>query len=182
MTNQNTRKVVTMAMLTALVIVLQVVATFVNFGGFPITLTLVPIIIAGAVYGPGAGAFMGLVFGIVVAVMVVIGADPSGATLFSIHPVITVSACLLKGVLAGFISALIYHGLKDKNQTLAIILAAAATPIVNTGTLYLALIFFFQATFAAMLAAFMSVNFLIELLINVLIAPSLLRIVRKRIK
>ncbi len=182
MTNDKTKRVVTLSMFTALVIVLQVVATFVNFGGFPITLTLVPIIIAGAVYGTPVGAFMGLTFGVVVALMVVVGADPSGATLLSLHPVITISACILKGVLAGAVSAAIYHGLKEKNEKLAIILAAAAAPIVNTGTLYIALILFFDATFAAMLGAFMSVNFLIELAINVIIAPSLLRVVHKRIQ
>ncbi|MBQ1478362.1 MAG: ECF transporter S component [Erysipelotrichaceae bacterium] len=182
MTNDKTKRVVTLSMFTALVIVLQVVATFVNFGGFPITLTLVPIIIAGAVYGIPVGAFMGLTFGVVVALMVVVGADPSGATLLSLHPVITISACILKGILAGAVSAAIYHGLKEKNEKLAIILAAAAAPIVNTGTLYIALILFFDATFAAMLGAFMSVNFLIELAINIIIAPSLLRVVHKKIQ
>ena len=181
MRNKDTKKVVTIAMFAALIVVLQVIATFVNFGGFPITLTLVPIIIAGAMFGPGMGALMGTVFGIVVALMVVVGADPSGATLLSLRPVVTVLACILKGTFCGLVSALVYKALAGKNQTAAIIAAAAICPVVNTGTLYLALIIFFESTFAAMLGAFMSVNFAIELIINILIAPALLRVVNKRL-
>ena len=64
------RKFAVISIFAAIVIVLQVIATYVNFGGFPITLTLIPIIIAGAVYGPYVGMLMGLVFGVVVDVMV----------------------------------------------------------------------------------------------------------------
>ena len=37
-----------LGMLTALVVVLQTAATFIRFGSFPITLTLIPIVVAGA--------------------------------------------------------------------------------------------------------------------------------------
>ena len=74
----NTRRIAAFAMLAALIAVLQIMATFIRFGGFPITLTLVPIVVAGALYGVGAGAFMGTVFGLVVLVMVLTGADASG--------------------------------------------------------------------------------------------------------
>ena len=106
----------------AIVAVLQCIATFINFGAFPITLTLIPIIVAGAVFGPFIGLVMGLVFGIVVAVMVVTGADPSGATMLAARPFVTISVCILKGALAGFFSALTYHLLKKMNETVDIVL------------------------------------------------------------
>lgn len=171
------RRNTTIAIFGAIVAVLQLIATFISFGSFPITLTMIPIIVAGAIFGPAVGALMGLIFGVIVALMVITGADPSGASMLAIHPVITVSVCLLKGVLAGFISALVYKALKNKNEKLAIILAAAVAPIVNTATLFITLILFFDSSFAVMVSAFMSINFLIELLTNVLLAPGLLGLI-----
>ena len=179
---KNTKQITAISMFAGLVVVLQVVATFINFGGFPITLTLIPIIIAGALYGPKIGALMGTVFGVVVALMVITGADPSGATMLAMHPAVTISVCVLKGTFCGLAGALVYKALNKKNKVLAIVLAAAVTPVINTGILYIVIIIFFSGTFAAMIGAFMSVNFLIELLTNILLAPGLLRIVDSRIK
>jgi len=178
--NEKTKKIVTIAMFTAIIVVLQVVATFVRFGAFPITLTLVPIIIAGAVYGVSMGTLMGLVFGLIVTLMVVTGLDPSGATMLNMRPFVTIMVCIVKGALAGFVSALVYKLLKPKKPTLALILSAAAAPIANTVTFYIVLILFFEVTFAAMLSAFISINFIIELLINMLLAPSLIRLLKIR--
>ena len=44
-----------LGMLTALVVVLQMAATFIRFGSFPITLTLIPIVVVGALYGVASG-------------------------------------------------------------------------------------------------------------------------------
>ena len=174
---RDNKKNVVIAIFAAIVIVLQLVATFINFGSFPIPLTLIPIIVAGAVFGPGVGALMGTVFGVIVALMVITGADPSGATMLAIHPIITISVCIIKGTLCGFCSALVYKALRGKNEKLAIVLASAVAPIVNTGTLFLCLILFFESTFAAMVSAFMSINFIVELLTNILLAPGLLGII-----
>ncbi|MBR3251749.1 MAG: hypothetical protein IKF80_08550, partial [Erysipelotrichaceae bacterium] len=146
---------------------------------FPITLTLIPIIVGAAVFGPYVGLLLGSVFGIVVAIMVVTGADPSGATMLAIHPVITISVCILKGALAGLVSGLIYKALKGENEKLAIILAAAAAPLTNTVTLFVTLILFFDSKFTVMVSALMSINFLIELMTNVVLAPGLLGLIHK---
>lgn len=177
MRNERTKRLVTISLFVAIVVVLQTVATFINFGGFPITLTLVPIIVAGALFGPGVGALCGTAFGVVVAVMVITGADPSGAGMLALHPFITLTTCVLKGTLAGLVSALAYHGLKNRNQTLAIFVASALAPITNTTTLFLVIIIWFGGTFAALLGALMSVNFIIELVIDILLAPGLLRVI-----
>lgn len=174
---KNTKQITTISMFAGLVVVLQIVATFINFGGFPITLTLIPIIIAGALFGPKTGALMGTVFGVVVALMVITGADPSGAGMLAMRPVVTISTCVLKGTFCGLAGALVYKAFSNKNKVMAIVLASAVTPIVNTGILYIVIIIFFSGTFAAMLGAFMTVNFAIELLTNILLAPGLLRII-----
>ena len=173
------RKLATVATFAALIIVLQCISTFINFGSFPITLTLIPIIVGAAVFGPFIGLLLGSVFGIVVAIMVVTGADPSGATMLAVHPVITICTCIIKGALAGLVSGLVYRALKDRNENLAIVLAAAAAPLTNTITLFLVLIIYFESSFAVMVSALMSINFIIELMTNILLAPGLLNLIHK---
>ena len=46
--------------------------------------------------------------------------------------------------------------------------------------LYLVLVLFFDTSWAAVLSAFMSVNFLLELAVNIVLAPAVLRIVTMR--
>ncbi|NLF34555.1 MAG: ECF transporter S component, partial [Clostridiales bacterium] len=55
---QNTQTMTGLAIMTAIIVVLQVVASFVKFGPFSITLALAPIIIGAALYGPMAGAYL----------------------------------------------------------------------------------------------------------------------------
>ena len=173
MKKKKIRTITEVAIFSAIIIILQILATSINFGSFPITLTLIPIIVAGCVYGEYVAAFLGFVFGGIVSIMVITGADPSGATMFSAHPIITVLTCLIKGILAGYLSALTYKCLKVKNEKIRVAIAAAICPIVNTITLYLSLILFFDTSLKALIGAFVSINFVIELLTNVLLAPGL---------
>ena len=123
------------------------------------------------------GAILGTAFGLVVALMVITGADPSGATMLAIHPIITISACILKGTFAGLFSALVFNALKDKNKLVAIICASAIAPITNTGILALVIILFFDGAFVTFISLFITINFAIELLIDLLLSPALLRII-----
>ena len=174
---KNTKRITTISMFVGLVIILQIIATFINFGGFPITLTLIPIIVGGAMFGPSVGAILGTAFGLVVALMVITGADPSGATMLAMHPIITISACILKGTFAGLFSALAFKTLKDKNELVAIICASAIAPITNTGILALVIILFFDGAFVTFISLFITINFAIELLIDLMLSPALLRII-----
>lgn len=177
---KDTKRITSISMFVGLVVVLQIIATFINFGGFPITLTLVPIIVGGAIYGPKVGAILGTAFGVVVALMVITGADPSGAAMLAAKPLTTVTACVLKGTLAGYFSALVYEKMSSKNSLAAILLASAVAPIVNAGTLAFTIIAFFDGAFVTLIALFVTVNFVIELLIDVLLAPGLLRIIDRQ--
>lgn len=166
---------------SAIIVILQLLATFINFGSFPITLTLIPIIVGSFVYGPLVGGLLGLVFGIVVSIMVIIGIDPSGATMFSIHPIITILTCLIKGSLAGYLSGIFYKLLKNINQKVRIIISSAICPIINTLILSLSLLLFFDNELKILIGMFISINFIIELLINILLAPGLTNLVNHSI-
>ena len=91
-----------LAIFNAIIVVLQVLCTFIRFGPFSITLALAPIIIGTAIYGKKAGAYLGFVFGLVVLVTGLLGWD--GGTvmlLMGINAVGCVLICLLKGAAAG---------------------------------------------------------------------------------
>lgn len=178
--NNRFSRLTALGMLTALVVVLQTAATFIRFGSFPITLTLIPIVVAGIVYGVCSGALLGTVFGLVVLVMVLTGADASGQMMLALHPLITSAACVVKGTLCGTAAAAVYRLVSRRNEKAAVIAAAAVCPLVNTGVLYLVLALCFDTSWAAVLSAFMSVNFLLELAVNIVLAPAVLRIVTMR--
>ena len=78
---QKVNRMTVMALLTAAVVALQIICTFIKFGPFSITLALTPILVGGALYGVGAGAFLGGVFGAVVLFTGIAGWD-GGTVLF----------------------------------------------------------------------------------------------------
>ena len=74
-TKMNTLKMVELAVLMALVAVLQITGTGVNITGTPISLVLIPIVLGAMLLGPAAGALLGLEFGIIVYVAGFVGVD-----------------------------------------------------------------------------------------------------------
>lgn len=197
---EKTRRLVGLSIFTALVIVLQLVATFVKIGTFPVTLTLVPIVVGAALYGPKAGAWLGGVFGVVVLIACITTADPTGGLLWNLNPFMTALLCLVKGIAAGWVAALIYKALEKKNPTAGVICAAIASPIVNTGIFCAGLVAFFSDTFNEWMMGWVSstgneanpllyiilvlvgVNLLIEMGINLVLSPIIERIIRLRRK
>lgn len=181
-TREKTLMLSFMGILTAIVIVLQALAIGIRFGTFNITLVLAPIVIGAAMYGWKAGAWLGLVFGIVVLF------TDAGAFLAVSVPG-TVITCILKGVLAGAASAAVYKLLENKSEWLAILAAAVVCPIVNTGVFLLGcLVFFldtvsewaagagFESVGAYMIVGFVGLNFLVELAINLCLSTVIVRI------
>lgn len=179
--NKQNRVIAEVSIFSAIIVILQLIASFINFGSFPITLTLVPIIVGSFVYGPLVGLMLGFVFGVIVIIGVITGIDPSGATMFSARPIITIIVCLLKGALAGYLSGYAYKNLKIKNEKLKIIISSAICPITNTLVFSVFLLLFFDYELKILIGAFVSVNFVIELLINILLAPGLTNLVKHSI-
>ena len=175
------RKLVGTAILTAVVLSLQLVLGSVKFGPFNITFTLVPIILGAVLYGPVSAAFLGAVFGLTVCFSVISGNDAGGFVLFSQRPIITLLLCLVKSTAAGYLA-----GLFAKRKS-AVYLSAAVAPLVNTGIFILGLAVFFRDTLVLwangeeavmqfILFSILGVNFLAELLLNLLLVPVILRI------
>lgn len=197
---EKTRRLVGLSIFTALVIVLQLVATFVKIGTFPVTLTLVPIVVGAALYGPRAGAWLGLVFGAVVLIACITGADMTGQVVWNANPFVTAVLCPLKGTAAGWLAALVYRALAKKSETAGVICAAIISPVANTGIFCAGLYLFYNDLFNEWMSGWVAetgnaanpimyillvlagINFLIEFGLNLVLSPIIERIIRLRKK
>lgn len=112
-TRSKVKNLVLMAILTALVIALQVIGG-IPIGPVSITLTLVPIVVGAILLGPAYGAALGLVFGVIVSILSITGKDPGGQMVFAANPFVAWAMCILKGVAAGFLPAVVYKFFSEK--------------------------------------------------------------------
>lgn len=187
--NGGTRKMTGLAIFTAIIVVLQVLCTFIRFGPFSITLALAPIIIGTAMYGKGAGAYLGGVFGAVVLVTGLLGWD--GGTvmlLMGINPLGCVLVCLLKGVAAGFFAGLCYELIAKKNDKLGVLISGIVCPVVNTGLFIVGMLVFFFDTLSGwaggqnlllyIIVGLTGINFLVELAVNIVLSSGITQIIR----
>ena len=188
---QKTRTMTGLAILTAIIVVLQVVASFVKFGPFAITLALAPIIIGAALFGSKAGAYLGAVFGIVVWIACVLGWDPGGNILWTARPLVTFLLCLVKGAVAGLAAGAVFLAVARRGASIpAAILAGIVCPVVNTGIFLLGLYLCFYDTLVAwaggtalvyyVITGLVGVNFVLELVINLVLSSVIVRVVQAR--
>lgn len=178
-----------LSLLSAIIVVLQLIATVlpIKIGPVSISLVLVPVVIGAAVYGPGAGAFLGGVFGLVATIFCINGMDAGGQMVFQASPALCILVVMAKGILAGLASGLVYARIKEKNAYLASLLAAIVCPVVNTGIFLLGMSLFFMDVLRVwaggsnvagyLLSGIVLLNFVPELVINILFSPASQRII-----
>lgn len=183
------KNVTILGVLTAIIVVLQIFGSYFRIGTISLSFVLVPIVIGGILTSVIGGTILGFIFGVITLVMGIVGADQFTFILFSDHPFLTILTCVIKGSAAGFMSGFVYKLLKDKNLTLSTFAASAVAPIVNTG-LFIVGAFCMADTLNSNFVAENSnvvyfifigcagINFLIELAINLVLAPSVCKIIK----
>jgi len=181
----DTRKLVLLALLTAIVVVLQTLAAVVPLFPFTLTLVLVPIVIGAALVNTLAGVWLGFVFGLVVLL------TGDAGIFLAFNPAATIFVVLLKGAIAGLASGAIYKLLERKGKTVAAITAAIVCPVVNTGIFiigtyifFLPIVIGFTEVFgydnaaAIIFLGFVGLNFPMELGINIILSPVIVRLIQ----
>ena len=181
---EQTQKLVLGAILTALVIILQLMGSFIRFGPFAISLVLIPIVIGAATCGYKIGAWLGFVFGVVV----LLSGDATAFLTIDVFG--TIVTVLLKGTLCGLVAGLIYKLLEKHNRYLAVTAAAVVCPVVNTGVFLLGCNVFFMSEITKwgleagfenaaqyMFLGLAGGNFLFELATNIFLSPIIVRII-----
>ena len=139
--NGKTRRLAGLALFTAIVVVLQLLGSFIKFGPFAVSLVLIP----------------------------------------------TVLVCLIKGTAAGLVAGALYRAIGKKHPLAGVIVAAAAAPVVNTGLFVLAMVLFYQPQLQAwaggtavatyIVTTLVGVNFLLELGVNLVLSPTITRLI-----
>ena len=190
-TTEKTKELVFAAVMTAVVLVMQIIAVLTRMflPMFAINLVLIPIVIGASMGGVKIGAWLGLVSGIAVLI------SGDAASFLAINVPGTIITVLLKGVISGVAAAFVYKLLEKKNRFVAVLLAAIVCPAVNTGVFILGCVTFFMDTlkvwgeglgytnaFAYIILGMIGINFIIELILNVILSPTAVRLIELRKK
>lgn len=196
-----TKRLVGIASLAALVVVLQLISNYIQFGTVSITLALIPMVIGAILYGPLTGFGLGAIMGIVILTA------PSTSTFLSFNAFTTILLCILKTGLAGLAAGWIYKGLirleclKKAKFPVAIIVPTLVAPMINTGLFILGTAIMFQGlsvpganpgevivlvpstggfgeAFSAAVGFVVFTNFLVEFVVCTVLSPSLIYLVK----
>ena len=183
--NTKTKNMVGIGLFTAIVVVLQFLGGGFKVGMFSFSFVLVPIVVGAAVYGWKAGAWLGFAFG---ATVLMTG---DAAAFMVVDPLATVLVVLVKGACCGLAAGVVYTLLERCNKVLAVFVAALVCPLVNTGVFLRGCQLFFLETVAEWgralgyenAAAYMflglaGANFLIEVAVNLVLAPVIVRLIK----
>ncbi|MBQ8368513.1 MAG: ECF transporter S component [Clostridia bacterium] len=195
MNNNSRAKTLTMvqiALLSALVVVLQVFFSAIRIGVVTLNFVLVPIVIAAVLIGPMAGFIVGAFAGLTTFIQVFTSGDVFYVFLMTNNAFATALICILKTALAGLLAGLVYRLISGIGKTsrsknyAASLVSSVVCPVVNTGLFVLGMLLFFgnaftaDATFGPMvggnlvsfvLVGLVGVNFFFELALNVIICP-----------
>lgn len=188
MVEKKTVRLAEISILAALVVVLQVLSYALPAGTFNLSLVLIPIVVGGVLFGVSVGSALGAVFGAVVLIACIFGFDKGGNVLWNVSPLLTSVVCLGKGIAAGAAGAAVAALFKKLKLSVVGIFAAAITvPLVNTGLFVTGMWFLFRETLIAwaggqdvvyyVFFVLVGVNFLIEMGVNIVLAPVTKRII-----
>lgn len=190
------KRMVGIAVLTALVIVLQLLGNNVQFGTVSITLALIPIAMGAILYGPFAGLFLGVVMGAIVLTA------PSTIGFLQYNAGLTVLLCLVKTGVAGLVSGYVFKlfafiakkkGKKVLFYIIGIVAAALIVPVLNTSIFIAGAATIFSGyniqladgtvvepfkNLSLTIAAVLTTNFLIEFAVSVALSPALVTLVK----
>ncbi len=181
--HQQVVDLVMMALLTALTILFACLGSFITIGSTNLNLALLPVIIGAALYGCLGGAWLGGVSGLVILI------SGQAAFFMGMHVAGAIITVMVKGIVSGFCAGLVYKLLKRFNKYAAIFACAAVCPIVNTGIFILGCYTFFfvdvsalatasgSSMFAFILVNFVTINFIFEFLTNMVLSPTIHRII-----
>ena len=187
---QNILYLVQLALLTAVIMVLHFSGVAIPAFGTKISLVLIPIALGAMLLGPVAGAILGFIYGMTVFISLgVMHMDPFTGFLFDNTPIMAALICTVKTTAAGLAAGWVYRVLSKKSVWLAVFVAAALVPTVNTGIFVLGcfLIYSTISEFAAgagysavyfILIICAGLNYVLELAINLIFSPALERLVR----
>lgn len=141
-------KTLRMAQLGLLIAVILVMAFtplgYFRAAGLEITLLMIPVTVGAIVLGPGAGAILGLTFGLTS--FAISGTSGLGVALLSISPVKLFILCVGTRVAAGWLTGLLFKVLNKANFKGRYTVTSLVGPLFNTVFFMSFLVIFFYNT------------------------------------
>ena len=137
----STKYLVEMALLVAIILLMAFTPIgYIKTAGLEITLIVVPVAVGAVTLGPTAGAILGGVFGIT-------------SFILGINPFLTFLVCVPTRILMGWLTGLIYHGLRKTKipSAASVTIASLCCPLLNTT--------FFMGTLVTLFASTMRESF-----------------------
>jgi len=182
-----------LAMLTALVVILQLFATFITLPVANPNLTLIPVVIGGAIYGRRAGSWLGFTMAVVILATYLAGSVGLGPVIMTRMPVQTVLITLFRGVMTGLIPATLFKLIKKKDMVVGAFAAALLCPVINTGIYVVGVVWLFKDIYFEIkqitggniywiLLTSIAANFTIEFILNTILSPVILTVIKVRSK
>ena len=185
MKNDSVKKITGIAILIAVEIIFQVIGNLITFpAGVSINLSLIPVALGAILFGPLAGAALGLINGVLV-----LFAPSTQAIFFAYSPVGTIITCLSKCTIAGLVSGFLFKAIEKKNFLVAAIVASIIVPVLNTGIFTLCALTIIQKAivelkgdnnniFGFVILIVITWNFLLEFLITTVLSPTIAKITK----
>ena len=172
-----TSRMAQLAILTAIILLMGFTPIgFLHVGAVEITFIMIPVIIGAIVMGPGAGAFLGGMFGLVSFIQC-FGMSAFGGALLGIQPVFTFLICMIPRILMGWLCGLIFRGLIRVDRTKSKSVAYCVTSLCGV------LLFFGQTDYImglrggmnllAFIVAFVGLNGLVEAIVCFIVAAAI---------
>lgn len=109
-TKTRSKSLAVMALMTALIFVLQFVT--IPLGAITVSLAMVPVSVAAVALGPAGGLAAGAVWGLASLLKALLGTSGMTSILFNISPLSTLVLCFVPRMLDGLVVSLLYRGLR----------------------------------------------------------------------
>ena len=160
--------------------------------GLSITFLTVPVAVGAIILGPKGGAICGLAFGITSFIQC-FGMSAFGTLLLGVNPVFTFLVCVPTRILDGWLTGLIYKGLKKTKIPSAgsVTLASLCCPLLNTTFFMGTLVTLFAGTMREQfgmtkvipfIAAFVGVNGVVEAIVCFVIGTAVSMALKKALR
>lgn len=158
-----------------------------HIGPISITFLTIPVAIGAMVVGPGAGLFLGTLFGVTSLIQAIMG-DLFGQMLLNINPFLTGCLCIIPRALMGYLTGVLfkfYHKWIKGEKVFPMIAGGATAALLNTiffvaGVIGFYLIYrnhpdFANYTIWAIIISVLTLNALVELAAGIIVSAAVSR-------
>ena len=144
----STKYLVELALLVAVILLMAFTPIgYIKTLGLEITLIVIPVAVGAVTLGPTGGAILGGVFG-VTSFIQCFGMSTFGTILLGVNPFFTFLVCVPTRILEGWLTGLIYQGLRKSSlkSEVSVTLANLCCPLLNTALFMGTLVVLFAGT------------------------------------